>query len=137
MDKQGVIDYVMKSPQNTNPAVLSSILDDISGGDSEYTLNVFNVKVTNLSKTTSLVLEVPYIYESGTHEFYSKGTTNGISINGSVNLKVIAVNGEAQITDGYVMSHEYVAVTNPENFSYKNGYYKILGDCEINVNAKS
>ncbi len=34
MNKQGVIDYVMNSPQNTNPAVLSGMLDDISGGGS-------------------------------------------------------------------------------------------------------
>lgn len=34
MDKEKILDYVMNSPQNTNRAVLSSMLDSMGGGGS-------------------------------------------------------------------------------------------------------
>lgn len=35
MDKQKVMDYILDSPQNTNPAVLSSVLDSFAIGDNK------------------------------------------------------------------------------------------------------
>lgn len=35
MSKEQVIDYVMKSPQNTNRAVLDTLLESMSGGDKD------------------------------------------------------------------------------------------------------
>ena len=35
MDKQGVMDYVLNSPYNTNPAVLSSVLDNFAVSDNK------------------------------------------------------------------------------------------------------
>lgn len=32
MTKQNIIDYVMKSPENTNPAVLGSMIDSLTAG---------------------------------------------------------------------------------------------------------
>lgn len=32
MTKQNIIDYVMKSPENTNPAVLGSMIDSLTDG---------------------------------------------------------------------------------------------------------
>ena len=35
MDKDKILDYVMNSPANTNPNVLGSMLEGMSGGDNE------------------------------------------------------------------------------------------------------
>lgn len=35
MDKQDIINYVLETPTNTNPAVLSGMLDSIEGGNAE------------------------------------------------------------------------------------------------------
>lgn len=32
MTKQNIIDYVMKSPENTNPAVLGTMIDSLTAG---------------------------------------------------------------------------------------------------------
>lgn len=36
MDKQDIIKYVMKTPENTNPAVLGDLLDQMGGGNPNY-----------------------------------------------------------------------------------------------------
>ena len=45
MTKENIIDYVMNSPQNTNKAVLRSMLNDIGGdsGDSQFALVEANI----------------------------------------------------------------------------------------------
>lgn len=34
MTKQDIIDYIMETPGNTNPAILSQMIDEVSGGGS-------------------------------------------------------------------------------------------------------
>ena len=36
MDKNDILEYVMKTPENTNPAVLGDMLDQIEGGNPNY-----------------------------------------------------------------------------------------------------
>lgn len=36
MDKQEIIDYVQFTPENTNPAILSNMLDKFSSGPPRY-----------------------------------------------------------------------------------------------------
>lgn len=43
MDKQRIIDYIMETPGNTNPAILSQMIDEISGGENN---NMFIIKIT-------------------------------------------------------------------------------------------
>lgn len=68
MDKDKILDYVMNSPENTNRAVLSSMLDSMSsgGGNDE---SIFIIKglysgntISNPSKTFEEMLEA---YNSG------------------------------------------------------------------------
>lgn len=42
-----IIDYVMESPHNTNPAVLRSLLNQYSGGGGVTELNTFKLIITN------------------------------------------------------------------------------------------
>lgn len=46
MDKEKVIDYVMNSPQNTNRAVLSTLLDEGGGGGSITMTTLFDEDIT-------------------------------------------------------------------------------------------
>jgi hypothetical protein len=62
MDKQKVMDYILNSPQNTNPAVLSSVLDSLTIGD--------NKEEIELSVTENGV----YTPDSG--KVYTKATVN-------------------------------------------------------------
>lgn len=61
MDKQRIIDYVMQSPQNSNPAVLGSLLDQYSGGSAPTERVVIaeeqTVTVTGDDNFTQVVLE--------------------------------------------------------------------------------
>lgn len=61
MDKQRIIDYVMQSPQNSNPAVLGSLLDQYSGGSAPTEKVVIaeeqTVTVTGSDNFTPVVLE--------------------------------------------------------------------------------
>ena len=43
MNKQDIIDYIMDSPENTNPAILNQMIDEVSGGGSN---NIFIIKIT-------------------------------------------------------------------------------------------
>lgn len=43
--KEEIFEYVMKSPENTNPAVLKSMLDGIEGGSSNIQLVPINIEV--------------------------------------------------------------------------------------------
>ena len=62
MDKQKVMDYILNSPQNTNPAVLSSVLDSLTISD--------NKEEIELSVTENGV----YTPDSG--KVYKKATVN-------------------------------------------------------------
>lgn len=35
MTKKEIIDYVMYSPENTNPSILSQMIDNVAGGEGE------------------------------------------------------------------------------------------------------
>ena len=42
MTKQQIIDYIMDSPENTNPAILNQMIDEVSGGGSGD-INIFMI----------------------------------------------------------------------------------------------
>lgn len=53
MDKQDIINYVLETPTNTNPAVLSDMLDSISGGGVEMvTLFDDDINIANYFPST-------------------------------------------------------------------------------------
>lgn len=62
MDKQRIIDYVMQSPQNSNPAVLGSLLDQYSSGSApiERTILFPKQKIrTVLNPSSQILPEMP------------------------------------------------------------------------------
>jgi hypothetical protein len=51
MTKQNIIDYVMNTPENTNRAVLSSMLDSVSGGGTEPLILEWDSETSTTNKT--------------------------------------------------------------------------------------
>ena len=62
MTKEEIFDYVMESPENTNPAVLRSMLNELDGGFGGGVLNITDTEGT-LDKTFG---EIQEAFESGT-----------------------------------------------------------------------
>lgn len=49
MDKQQIIDYIMHTPSNTNPAILGQFLDEYSSNEGEYTILTDETIITTAS----------------------------------------------------------------------------------------
>lgn len=56
MDKQQIIDYVMHNPDNTNPAVLSDLLDELEES-SKSDFDTVQLTITNTSTDKFLKME--------------------------------------------------------------------------------
>ena len=64
MDKQQIIDYIMHTPSNTNPAVLGSMLDTFAGdGSGGVNLHTATLTFVGSSDTATIALS-PYLNES-------------------------------------------------------------------------
>ena len=55
MTKQDIIDYVLKTPSNTNPAVLDTMLNELSGDSSEGSSDFTTAEVTIINTTENYV----------------------------------------------------------------------------------
>lgn len=52
MTKQQIIDYVLETPHNTNPAILGQMIDEIENGDSSWMM-LTEESVTTVSAPSS------------------------------------------------------------------------------------
>ena len=75
MEKQDIVDYVLRTPGNTNPAVLDGMLNSIDGGGSEEGVLIFEGDVE--MSFTSAILHVDHNsicldanYKNGLYKFY-------------------------------------------------------------------
>ena len=59
MGKEQVMDYVMNSPENTNPAVLGNMLDSMGGSEDSETINV----IMEVTPGMSFDFECNYSYQ--------------------------------------------------------------------------
>lgn len=55
MTKQDIIDYVLKTPSNTNPAVLDTMLNELSDDSSEGSSDFTTAEVTIINTTENYV----------------------------------------------------------------------------------
>ena len=75
MEKQDIIDYVLRTPGNTNPAVLDGMLNSIDGGGSEEGVLIFEGDVEMSFKSADLPVDHDSIcldanYKNGLYKFY-------------------------------------------------------------------
>lgn len=85
MDKQTIIDYVMQSPQNSNPAVLGSLLDQYASS---------NAPSGTLDITANGTYDVSEYAEVEVSTKYPNDTINGIVSNfSSASLNIVYYDG--------------------------------------------
>lgn len=65
MDKQGIIDYVLHTPENINPAILGQMLDEFTGGGSMEPFIIEYDDLNSILMTEITVGEFRNIYLSG------------------------------------------------------------------------
>ena len=58
MDKQQIIDYIMHTPSNTNPAMLGQFLDEYSGGSGESWSTFFEDEITTEEQNSMYVTQL-------------------------------------------------------------------------------
>lgn len=78
MTKQQIIDYVMDSPSNTNPAILGQMIDEVSGGNEdmlEVTLTFYPNKSV-VSNATALLEALKTKHPSFIRFVYDDTITN-------------------------------------------------------------
>ena len=156
MNKKDIIDYVIESPQNSNPAVLSTMLDSFEKGD--------NKEEIELSATENKV------YTPETGKVYKKVTVNVPAPPSDYSSAQVVINNEEalytwelwlpiiesnQITmeecsnsgtyvvplyKGTMVTEERGGAPAPTitgNCTYDNGTLTITGDCTINFGGSS
>ena len=71
MDKQGIIDYVLDTPTNTNPRILGQMLDEytIDGGGGTSPLKIVQASIYN-QLASDVVISGPFFYDSDEHETF-------------------------------------------------------------------
>lgn len=76
MDKQDIINYVLETPTNTNPAVLSGMLDSLGGGSAEEGVLLYEGDHEISTTTTPIYFEIstslclPSGYERSLYKVY-------------------------------------------------------------------
>ena len=58
MDKQQIIDYIMHTPSNTNPAMLGQFLDEYGGGSGESWNTLFEDEITTEEQNSMYVTQL-------------------------------------------------------------------------------
>lgn len=107
MNKQDIINYVLKTPSNTNPAVLSTMLDEISeGGSCDFSIAAVTI-TNNLPDTYAYIRasiategsQSPFVIPAQSHYEvdigYEESTTVGVILyKGLAALQIINDNDE-------------------------------------------
>lgn len=90
MDKTDLFQYLIKTPANTNIAVIDGIVNDIS--EKEFSYSTIDVRFTNNSSTDNLFVISPTITGNGTYVYLE---ANSIRPNAS---KKITMVGDSSLT---------------------------------------
>ena len=134
MTKKEIIDYVMETPQNTNPAILSQMLDEIAGegGGSGDSSNFSVAKVTLINNTSEpdVTFKIPGKYEGVEGEHPSSTAPEII-----VEQELVV---DAVLYCGYCVGCIYSALisftlTGTGNVTINGLYAYITGDCTITI----
>ena len=133
MDKGKILDYVMNTPHNTNPAILSQMLDEVAGegggGSSDFSM----AEVTIFRSTEFSVDGSPVVATATT----SIGDLECITIapldNGKTNVILYKGSALAQVYYDPSLNLEITAIGAIEKIDEEEGFigYKITGNCTI------
>ena len=96
MEKQQIIDYVMHNPDNTNPAVLRDLLDQLdTGGDSRFS----TAQVTFINKSTTTQLSIGSLIYVENNWIRGQGSTQWYPIvaKGTKTMELVLYKGQESI----------------------------------------
>jgi hypothetical protein len=132
MDKERIIDYVMTTPGNTNPAILNQMIDEVGGGSGDFstctgTFICDSLGVNNGLKTNGIVildLENQYTPLNGWIKSYWPDITSSLTFS-------IVLYDQTQIIDLREKSSGDIVSISGDIESLGNSLYKITGDFTI------
>lgn len=104
MDKQKVMDYILNTPQNTNPAVLSSVLDSLTISDNKEEIElsvtengVYTPNSGKVYKKATVNVPVPELIEL---TITDTSVTEYIAPEGKAYSKITIASAEPQVEPG-------------------------------------
>jgi len=120
MEKNDVIKYVMNSPQNTNPAILGQMLDEMGGsGSSDFT-----IAQMTLSFNSNSYVQYPSIAGVGDYD-----RCMAMSVEDSGTYPLVLYKGQSMVT-----VHDYSSYEVTEDATdLGGGYILATGDCTITI----
>ena len=126
MNKQDIIDYVLKTPSNTNPAVLDTMLNELSGGSGSSDFTTAELTL-DISENNNSQIVVPVVYSQSPSIIATIITNTGPSPAHDT-IIVPLYKGRLVLTgtiDGIV------SVSG--DCEYQQGSFLITGDCTITI----
>ncbi len=119
MSKKDVINYVMNSPYNTNPAVLKSLLEDIQETNKELDLEVVSYTIESGGDALQLTLTWAEI-----KELFDAGKTILFIESGTYNFSDVVVNVYFGTYEGYNSNEDYYYIVSKRyNFNHSGDSY--------------
>ena len=106
MTKQNIIDYIMQTPENTNPAILNQFLDEIGGsGSGDFSTATITV-VNGTDSEIGLNFNVACVNEG---QFDTYASLSPLQPNASVDVIVPLYRGASTFfsSSGYTFSGNY------------------------------
>lgn len=142
MEKQDIINYVLNTPENTNPVILNGMLSQLEAGGGgasdlewfEITLNLTPPENVTLAGTALMNASIDY------PESFTDGDTSYMCSPKAVNnvVKIIAYEGVAYFLNIEGIDSEYnTYIVKPEtlvitgDITEEDGYYKVTGNGTI------
>ena len=156
MTKQDVIEYVMNTPHNTNPAVLSTILNEFGASDNKQEIElsatenkvytpeegkVYNKVTVNVPTPPSDITTAEVILENN-EALYTWTIYAPIIESNQITMEECSNSGTyvVPLYKGTMVTEERGGAPAPTitgNCTYDNGTLTITGDCTINFGGSS
>lgn len=136
MDKNDIIEYVMNTPHNTNRAVLSGMLNQLTEGGGSSDFSTATVTITNSSGNAFQGAGSSFddVGNIAYGDFYLEGDSvinlilykgsSRISLFTSIYKNTVALSGDVEGVEGITDTNKYTA-------------FIVTGDCTITISDES
>ena len=137
MTKQDIIDYIMETPGNTNPAILNQMIDEVGGGGSgDFSTCTGTFIVDEVTSRGGVSFGNLAIIDTE-NKYY--GTDGGIcTLYGAINVTttetVILYKGKQEVGFGPYREGDIVSISGGIQLK-ENGMYEITDDFTMHVLA--
>lgn len=158
MTKEKIIDYIMETPHNTNPAILSQMLDEVAGEGGEDGYLGFHTATVNVTFDTSEIsgevtaIDSAYVYLLGINNsyavefFYNDSAIPVIELGTPTQMQIPILGDYPTLIDAYAFTWlnttldklllEEITVVSGEATQIDECHVYITGDCSLNIKVK-